>query len=170
MLHVADFGGAIGRYRAYVDAMFSGALDLRWTVIETPLYVDHGRATNPPNMAFEYALDDVKEPVNFVLFSSVLQYLPSWKTVLDHPAVRNAENIFITRTPLGPEERPFLQTVTYESGIVRLAARVIPQADLFAHLGASHALFTSFSLDNHLGDPMGIFAAPAMLWTRQGRP
>ena len=170
VLHVADFGGAIGRYRAYVDAMFSGAVNLRWTVIETPLYVDHGRATNQPNVAFESSFDDVRAQINFAFFSGVLQYLPDWKAVLGHAAVRNAKNIFITMTPLGAEERPFLQTVTYESGVVRMAARVIPQTDLFAHLGASHALFTSFALEQHHGVPMGIFAAPAMLWKKQGGP
>lgn len=165
-LRVLDFGGVIGRYRDYVDAMFSGTVKTRWTIVETALYVEHGKAAGYPDVSFEFSLDNVAGPVDLAIFSSVLHYVPDWKSPLLHPVVRAAEHVFITRTPVADAEIPFLQTVNYTDRVSLRAARILNRAELQETLEATHSLFTSWALEHHLGK-MGIQQAPSMLWRRR---
>ncbi len=165
-LRVLDYGGAIGRHRDYVLAAFNGIPEPSWCVVETPLYVDYGRANEIRGVRFATTIDEAGGPFDFVMFSGVLQYLDEWRRTVSHPAVQSAEYVFVSRTPFDDVERVYLQTATYSDKVVRYAGRILPRADFAALMGDTHSLFASWSM-RHDMSPLGIFDAPAMLWRRQ---
>jgi putative methyltransferase (TIGR04325 family) len=165
-LRVLDFGGVIGRHRDYVLAAFKDIPEPSWCVVETPLYVDYGRAKVTRGVRFATTIDEAGGPFDFVMFSGVLQYLAEWRQAISHPAVQSAEYVFVNRTPFDESERVYLQTATYSDKVVRYAGRILPRADFTALMGNAQSLFASWSL-RHDMSPLGTFDAPAMLWRRR---
>ena len=165
-LRVLDFGGAIGRHRDYVVAAFGGALDVSWSVVETPLYVDYGRANEISGVRFATTIDEAGEPFDFVMFSGVLQYLDEWRRIVSHPAVRSAEYVFVSRTPFDERERVYFLTATYSDKVVKYAGRILPKPDFTDLMGNTHSLLVSWVLRDDMS-PLGTFDAPAMLWLRR---
>jgi putative methyltransferase (TIGR04325 family) len=164
-LHVIDFGGALGDLFNYVNAAFSNRLPMTWTVVETALYVEHGRKLGWEGIGYEKSLDDVTAG-NFVLFSGVLQFLDDWRVTLMHPRVLSAKYILISRTPLGQAEAPYLQIVNYADKTVRYAGRVIASNDIERVLTPTHRPLMSWNLEHHMGQ-LGICPAPATLWIKR---
>jgi putative methyltransferase (TIGR04325 family) len=162
-LRVLDFGGATGRYGDYAKTLYPNvAFD--WAVVETPLYADYAKATGLAATLYT-SLDDVPGSVDLILFSGVLQYIPDLRAVLSHRIVRQAETVFITRTPTAEAEQAFVQRVHYANGPVEHAARIISQPELSGILSESHKPVVSWRLHHHLG-VMGVVAAPSMIWRR----
>jgi putative methyltransferase (TIGR04325 family) len=165
-LRVLDFGGAIGRHRDYLLAAFGGTLELSWSVVETPLYVDYGRAHKVGGVHFATTIDEAGGPFDFVMFSGVLQYLDDWRPIVSHPVVQSTEYVFVSRTPFDECERIYLQTATYSDKVVRYAGRIVPKEDFTSFMSRTHTLFASWVLKHDMS-PFGIFDAPAMLWCRE---
>jgi putative methyltransferase (TIGR04325 family) len=163
-IRVLDFGGAIGRYGAYASAMFSGKIPLEWIVVETEMYAKKGRDLGV-DAQFYQTVDDVPGSVDMVIFSGVLQYLENWRSILANPVVTSAPLVFISRTPIGATETPFLQVAHYDWGTVKLAATIIAADDLSKTLGSTHALFASWALEQHLGE-LGVTSAPSQIWKK----
>jgi putative methyltransferase (TIGR04325 family) len=164
-LHIIDFGGALGDLFNYVKAAFSNRLPMTWTVVETALYVEHGRKLCWEGIGYENSLDDVAAG-DFALFSGALQYLDNWRAPLTHPRVLSAKYILITRTSLGPAEVPFLQVVNYPDKTVRYPARVIAANDIERVLTPTHRPLMSWNLEHDMGQ-LGICPAPATLWIKR---
>jgi putative methyltransferase (TIGR04325 family) len=166
-LKVLDVGGALGGHYAFARTTFADQLTFDWTVLETSLYARYGRSTiTTPALRFvENPNDLVGEEFDLAYFSASLPYVPSLERVLSSEPVSRAQFIFISRTGLHDEEIPFLQTVTYDVGIVRYPGRIIARNRLFGHLERTHELYTSWQNEQHSVENRA-YPAPSMLWRR----
>lgn len=101
-LNVLDFGGSLGsKYFQYKD-LFRDLIDLRWNIVEQSHFVKCGREKlQNDNLKFYQDIDEclIDNKPNIILLSSVLQYLPEPKELLEHLSNTNAEYILIDRTP-----------------------------------------------------------------------
>lgn len=163
-VRVADFGGAIGDYHDYANTFFAGRVSFDWAVIETEMYVELGREICPQR-AFYTSLDELPWQPDIVMFSGSLQYIKDWKAYLLHTATKSAEMIFISRTPLGSEYQPFLQTVEYGDLSLKYPGAILKEDDLTDLLCTTHDLYASWALESHLKN-LGVQKTPAMIWQR----
>lgn len=112
---VVDFGGSLGstylQNRAYVQD-----IDLRWTVIEQPHFVERGRELYQPSgdVKFARSADEIHGVPSLLILSSVLQYMKDpEQTLVDLVHRLKPLGIFIDRTPFiaGPRSRLTIQKV-----------------------------------------------------------
>ncbi len=107
---VLDFGGGLGS-KYYRNRKWLGdAFD--WNVVEQKHYVDWGRE-NISDIKFYYSIEECRaeKPIDFVLFSGVLQYLPDGIEQLKKCMEMGIEWICIDATPLYHKDRYMIQHV-----------------------------------------------------------
>jgi putative methyltransferase (TIGR04325 family) len=107
-LHVADFGGSVGStYYQHRDVL-KGIPGLMWSVIEQPHYVACGKADFEDEVLKFYdtiSNAETRERIDVVLFSGVLQCLPSPFEFLSVCADMKVPYIVIDRHPLTDSEK-----------------------------------------------------------------
>jgi putative methyltransferase (TIGR04325 family) len=168
-LRVLDFGGALGLYFHLVREAFEGRLLLDWTVVETDAYVAHADINGLANPRLFASIDEAvsaQSQFDFILFSGVLQYLEHWREPLSHAAVKFSPYVLISRTPIGDNEIPFLQTVNIPSRRSAWPGRILRLDDISAVLSRTHRVALTWDFDQHLGE-MGVRSSPSVLWKRR---
>ena len=97
-LHVLDFGGAFGSTCMQHRTALAGLTECTWHIVEQEHFVAAGKAEfstdtlhfhSTPEEAFNAA------PINVILLSSVLQYLPDPYSLLKGCAERNCRSSWI---------------------------------------------------------------------------
>lgn len=114
-LHVLDFGGALGSVYMQHRKILSELQDCSWSVVEQPHVVACGRDEfSTASLKFYETIEKCfsNQPVNVVLFSSVLQYVEDPYELLKKVVKMKPNAIIIDRTPLASEgERITVQRV-----------------------------------------------------------
>lgn len=114
-LHVLDFGGALGSVYMQHRKIFSELQDFSWSVVEQPHVVVCGRDEfSTASLKFYETIEKCfsDQPVNVILFSSVLQYVENPYELLKMVVKLKPLAIIIDRTPLASEgERITVQRV-----------------------------------------------------------
>lgn len=96
-LKVVDFGGACG-YNGLLTNHFSPGIVASYQVIETPEMVSRGSELESDLLHFIDDLSKVESPCDIIIFSGVLQYLPSIEVFKDTLMKIKASWIYHTRT------------------------------------------------------------------------
>lgn len=114
-LHVLDFGGALGSTYMQHRQWLSGLREISWSVVEQPHVVACGQQEfSRGPLSFFATVEGACScfPVNFILLSSVLQYLEKPHAFLKSLCAVGASSLYIGRTPvtLG-EDRLMVQRV-----------------------------------------------------------
>lgn len=107
-LHVIDFGGACGVHYFFVRTLFAQRLDVRWFVVETPEMAARGDALADGEPRFFDDLDRASReigPVDLVLSSGVLQYVPDPCATLGRLLACRAPSVLLTRVGLTTGDR-----------------------------------------------------------------
>lgn len=102
-LHVLDFGGALGSTYMQHRKILSELSSCSWSVVEQPHLVACGKAEfGTAELGFFETIEQcfAAQPVNVVLFSSVLQYVETPYELLEKVVGLNPYAIIIDRTPL----------------------------------------------------------------------
>lgn len=162
-LVVIDFGGGLGGNYALANSTFRGAIAFDWTVFELRHYVEYARRFVVCDaLSFTENVAELPARADIAHFSGVLQYLPLAEA-LRPEVLREAPYVFITRTAMGHFERPYLQTVVYDTHTSRLPGRIIPRTEIDARMTElGYQLHTSWADDQWV---LGAsYSAPAMLW------
>jgi putative methyltransferase (TIGR04325 family) len=167
-LRVLDVGGALGGHFGVARTTFGAGLEFDWTVVETPIYVGHGRRlVTTPEVSFVDSIAAVTHEVFDVAYlSSVLPYVEDIDALLSAAPLRAAPFLFISRTGIHEEEIPFLQTVTYDVGVIRYPGRILAKKVLHDRLNSEYDLVTSWEYDQHSVENRP-YSAPSMLWRRR---
>jgi putative methyltransferase (TIGR04325 family) len=160
-LKVLDFGGGNGVFKAYVNDFFDQSFTTDWTVVETSAQVQFNSDVTLDGLHFATSISPTV--YDFALFSGSLHYVEDWQAVLRQT---NAGSIFISRTPIGSADKPYIQSITRDGHESRVPARVIPRAELFELLSERYELFAKWDFNSHLVE-MGLHESPAMLWRRK---
>jgi putative methyltransferase (TIGR04325 family) len=165
-LRVLDVGGTLGGHCFYLEHAFLRRVAFDWTVLETPLYANFGRSMlKDPQLHFATSFDEVGTDFHLVYFSGVLGHMRDWHAALTATPTLAAQYVLITRTPLGEEEIPFIQTVTYSDKTLRYPGRVLRRAAVEEALAGTHMIIASWQFwQTSAGNRA--YEAPAMLWGR----
>jgi putative methyltransferase (TIGR04325 family) len=114
--HLIDYGGSLASvYLQHKKIFFDTIHDLMWSVIEQPNFVRCGREEfETGHLRFYGYLNEAvrRAPVDFVLFSSVLQYLPAPYDIIEQVIALQVPTILFDRTPFSTGMRDQL-TVQY---------------------------------------------------------
>lgn len=140
-LDVVDFGGALGstwwQHRARLG-------QVRWHVVEQPHYVSAGREFEEPALRFHASLAEAVAlaPARVILFSSVLQYLPEPRRLLEQADQAGFEHIIIDRTGFisAPRTRLAVQRTPPALGGGSYPCWLFQRAELLAPLAAHYEL------------------------------
>lgn len=107
-LSVLDFGGALGSLYFQHKNILSDIPNMKWCVVEQGHFVEFGKKELEDKiLKFEYDIHsaiDLYQP-NFILISSVLQYLEQPYSILNALLDAQIPYVFIDRTPLMPIEK-----------------------------------------------------------------
>ena len=167
-LKVLDVGGALGGHFSTAKTTFGPALEFDWSVIETKMFVDYARShITTPEISFYETIDAVsQESFDLTYLSSVLPYFPDVNALLSAKAIKLAPYLFVCRTGMHDEEIPFLQTVTYDTGVVRYPGRILSRGHVMDTLSQNYELITSWDYDQYSVENRP-YSAPSMLWRRK---
>lgn len=104
-LHVLDFGGALGSTYQQNKQILNLLSDVSWHIVEQPHVVACGKQKFTSKRCMFHAT--MKEcfaaaPINVILFSSVLQYMPEPYALLQEALDSHPDAILIDRTPFLP--------------------------------------------------------------------
>lgn len=101
-LHVLDFGGALGSTYMQNKKLLDKLPDFSWSVVEQSHVVVCGQGEFSTDVLHFYgtmAECFAKHPVNVILFSGVLQYLPEPYTLLEEALSYQPYAVIVDRTP-----------------------------------------------------------------------
>jgi putative methyltransferase (TIGR04325 family) len=105
-LSVLDWGGGFGHYHALAGSVLPG-LELDWHVKETPPVAARGRELNP-DVAFHHDDTCLDRRYDVVLASGSLQYVESWRAVLELLAGAAERYLYVARMPVALEAPSFV--------------------------------------------------------------
>lgn len=111
---VLDFGGALGStYLQNKSFLLSIPAKINWIVIEQPEFTKAGNDIykNDSNITFLNSIEELTDVPDLILFSAVLQYIDSYKIILEDTLNLNAEYIIVDRTFVAERERICIETV-----------------------------------------------------------
>lgn len=167
-LHVLDFGGALGSTYMQHRKILAGLQDCSWNVVEQAHIVRCGRAEFSTNiLGFQESIDECfsSQPVNVVLFSSVLQYLENPYELLQEIINRCPAAIIIDRTPLAQKgERITIQHVPKRIYAATYPCRFLDRLRVAAMLTQSRALVPWFE---SRVDPRGFWGTMSLITTNK---
>ena len=149
VLHVLDFGGALGSTYMQHRRIISGLSECSWNVVENSQIVTCGKMEFQ-NEVLEFH-DGIEQcfaakPVNVVLFSGVLQYVENPYAVLEQIIKQNPTAIIIDRTPFAKRnERITIQHVPSSIYHANYACRFLDQGRVEALLARFGSLTPWFA-------------------------
>lgn len=98
-LSVLDFGGSLGT-SYYQNSPFMSHVDLKWTIIEQPKFVEYGKKYfEDETLKFFDNPDEYKNKPDVVILSSSLQYLETPYQTLEKIVSTGVKYILINKTP-----------------------------------------------------------------------
>lgn len=93
--HVLDFGGGAGQSYAYVRRAAPEVMPRRWTVVELPDVIVHGRTLFAGDDAI--AFTDRAIAADLVFVKTALQYIEDWRTALRDLFVLGADHVILEK-------------------------------------------------------------------------
>ena len=105
-LHVLDFGGALGSTFQQNKRILELLPSVSWHIVEQPHVVESGKQQfTTATCIFHENMNDcfANAPINVVLFSGVLQYMPEPYALLQEALDNKPDAILIDRTPFLPD-------------------------------------------------------------------
>ena len=136
---ILDFGGGLGS-TWHSNKNVISKFECTYYIIEQPNFVKEGNSLSKSyDLPIKYydSLDNTEFlGAEFAIFSSVLQYLPSWKSVLNEVVKLKPKWIIIDRTPItsGPTQIFVQNNGSYYGQIITYPCWKINENDLIEHL------------------------------------
>lgn len=112
---VADFGGSLGSLFWKNRKLFyeMDNIEIEWDVIEQKHFVDCGKKNfnEEKGINYYYALSELKEKPDIILFSGVLQYINEYEQIIQTAVELDPKYIIIDRTYFSEKEKICVQYV-----------------------------------------------------------
>ena len=134
-LNVLDFGGSFGSSYNLIKKYINDSIPIKWNIVEQKKYVEVGkRDFQTKELSFFENIDECleKNEINFVLISSVLQYLSNPYLIIDELCKINASHQLLDRTAFikATTERITVQNVPSSIYKASYPARFFVEKDL----------------------------------------
>lgn len=158
-LNVLDFGGSLGSSFYQNRKQFEHLCNLNWCIVEQGHFVKEGKDQfEENNLHFFYDVDSCLEKykINFLLLSSVLQYIEKPYLTIENLLSKNIEFILIDRTPvmLTNSDRLTIQKVPSYIYNAKYPAWLLSENNLINYFSSKYdlifeeELLDSINLDN----------------------
>jgi putative methyltransferase (TIGR04325 family) len=121
-LRVLDFGGSLGSSYFQHRALLRGVRELRWGVVEQPMFVEAGRREFTSEvLSFHATMAEAVRDMqpNFVLFSGVLGWIEEPHTILAQAVGLRLPAIVVDRTPVTAMDRDVVKLQHVPASICR---------------------------------------------------
>jgi putative methyltransferase (TIGR04325 family) len=135
LVRVLDVGGWYGEHYLQVSRLLRGQ-PLRWTVVDTPVCVEHARAA-APGAPIEFESDWQRlanRRFDVVHFGGVLHCVRDWQTLIADSLEFHPRFVILSRTHFGESGRVFRQRIVLDRGTFTLPVRTIPVLELTSAL------------------------------------
>ncbi|MCG2613429.1 methyltransferase, TIGR04325 family [Terrimonas sp. NA20] len=148
-VNVLDFGGSLGSTYFQVREFLGPDVCASWNIIEQHHYIDCGKKFfQDETLQFYYTIADClkEKQIDFVVLSSVVQYLPNPHQFLDELVAHGFDTILVDRTAFvneGPD-RITVQRVWPSVYEASYPAWFFDQRGFVAHFNADYRLQASF--------------------------
>lgn len=147
-INLLDLGGALGsEYWKNSDFLHKFGKGFTWNVVEQDNYAEIGKneISNNELKFFRNIRQLRKEKIDIVILSSVLQYLPDYKSVLYEIMAMEAEYILIERQAVGAQQRICIQHVGENIYHVEYPVRIIDEKELINILREKYVEIVEFA-------------------------
>lgn len=149
-LHVLDFGGSLGSTYYQVKEFLTSEVCQSWNVVEQSHYVACGSENFADDLLhFFPSIEACVEahPVDFIILSSVVQYLPEPHAFLDELVRWDFEFILFDRTAFIQEnqDRLTLQQVPAEIYLASYPAWFFHEPTFLAHFQKAYTVVADFT-------------------------
>jgi len=163
-LSVLDFGGSLGSSYHQNKAFLGHLNGLRWSIVEQEHFVVEGRSQLQTEiLRFYRSIDEciAAEQPNFVLLSSVLQYLEDPYSLLGEIIATRIPYVLVDRTPVvrGLPGRITVQTVPPQIYAATYPCRIFGYDELERNLMRGYQVLATF--DAHAGTVIDLGDAKA---------
>ncbi|MEY5027344.1 MAG: hypothetical protein RLZZ244_2872 [Verrucomicrobiota bacterium] len=161
-LRVLDVGGSLGTSYYQNRAWLEGVHPLHWGVVEQPHFVEEGRRNFADGtLSFYGSIAEATAAFqpDFVLFSSVLQYVEHPWRVLEEALAARPRFVMIDRAPMmesGPE-RITVQTVPRSLYEATYPCRLLHRQELFDRLRTEYHVRAEGPLSERINVPGAAF-------------
>ncbi|MBO9659996.1 MAG: methyltransferase, TIGR04325 family [Chitinophagaceae bacterium] len=148
-LNVLDFGGSLGSTYFQIKEFLSPEVCSSWNIIEQQHYIDCGKQFFEDDvLKFHYSISECQRSskIDFVVLSSVVQYLPDPHTFLDELVSCGFDTILVDRTAFvneGPD-RLTVQRVWPSVYEASYPAWFFDREEFIAHFKKDYHLRASF--------------------------
>ncbi|MET0462572.1 MAG: methyltransferase, TIGR04325 family [Chitinophagaceae bacterium] len=148
-LNVLDFGGSLGSTYFQLKEFLGTDVCASWNIIEQQHYIDCGKEFfEDDTLRFYYTIADCinEKRVDFVVLSSVVQYLPNPHQFLEELVSHGFDTVLVDRTAFvneGPD-RVTVQRVWPSVYEASYPAWFFDQKGFVAHFGNEYLLQASF--------------------------
>lgn len=112
-INILDFGGALGsEYWKNRSFLYKFGTEFTWNVVEQDSYVKLGKEeVSNEELKFYNNINQLKDKIDLVILSGILQYLPDYKSILSQLLDLDAEFILIERQIVSDKSRICVQYV-----------------------------------------------------------
>lgn len=148
-LQVLDFGGALGSSFYQNQEFLRKVKTYRWYVVEQKSFLDKAKKLDPiEHLFFKNNMREVfaESKINFVLFSSVLQYLENPYEVLDEVMSYSPQAIFLDRVLIVEGDRDIITKQSVSGDIYQASypCRLMTPQSIFSTLEKKYRLVSDF--------------------------
>lgn len=170
---IVDYGGALGSTYLQNKEFFQDfPVNIEYNIVEQQDFVNEGNIIFGENESvnFKYALKEIQEKIDLIIFSGVLQYIDNYEEVLLEALGRHAQYIIVDRTLVSDRERIYIQKAPefiYESSAIPV--RIFQREKLLELFAAEYDLeyeFHSF-VDEDIYFPDGKVAYKGFILRRK---
>ncbi len=129
---ILDFGGALGsEYWKNREILHQFGVEFSWNIVEQEHYVEMGNKQVANNeLHFYKTIEEIKTEIDFVLISSVLQYIEEYETVIEQVLKLHPQHIMIDLQPVSNENRICVQHVGKNIYEASYPLRIIAEKNL----------------------------------------
>lgn len=147
-LRVLDFGGGMGSSYFQNRAFLEVIPDLKWFIVEQEMFIKTAQALAGDRLLFRESLKSVQleSEINFVLLSSVLQYLENPYSVIEDVLGLKPKVILIDRMSTVDYSEDIItkQTVNESMYSASYPCRFFNEANILSKFKADYRLVSSF--------------------------
>lgn len=145
-VNIVDFGGALGsEYWRNREFFYQFGVDFTWNIVEQDTYVTLGKKeVSNKELRFYNNVSQLEGKTDLVLLSSVLQYLPDYKSVLSELMDLEAEYILIERQVVSEQSRICVQYVGENIYSASYPLRILDEKELMDLLDRKYRKITEF--------------------------
>lgn len=153
-INILDFGGSFGSLYFQHKEVLEKFFKIKWSIVEQKKFVDAGKKIFESDvLKFYESIESCtsKNKIDLVILSSVLQYLPNYKDIINKIIKSNCKVIYIDRTPVTHEESFIcIQKVNPKIYAATYPCHIFNETELLEKFNTKYDVIISFENNDYI--------------------